>query len=259
MSNLIRMDLHRMFRARSFKVCLILAFILGFMGMPLLKLFAMLLRIIPGAESSISDMVPDSVNLSSIIGNPFPALNCMLLMFSVCYFFYADLEHGFIKNIAGQMPKKGYSILSRFIAVIPHNLIFIATGIIANLIGNLLFVKVVVDRDVAQTAASLGVRFLLLQGLCAILLLVVSALHSKTFGMVLSVVFGAEMMNLIYMSIDTAIQLGLKKTVKIENYMPDHLMWEQTPKLIPALPVAALTILVFLLFAVRIFDRKDIK
>ena len=53
MTNLIKMDLHRMFRARSFKVCLILAFSFGFIGMPLLKLFSFLLNIIPGAESSV--------------------------------------------------------------------------------------------------------------------------------------------------------------------------------------------------------------
>ena len=259
MNNLIKMDLHRMFRARSFKVCLILAFFFGFIGMPLLRLFSFLLSIIPGAESSVSAMMPQSSNLSTIIANPFPALNCMLLMFSACYFFYADLEHGYIKNIAGQMPKKGYSILSRYIAVIPHNLIFIATGIIGNLIGNLLIVKIVVDKDVMKMLGSLGMRFALLQGLCAILLLVVSALRSKTFGMVLSVVFGAQMMNLIYTSIDMAIRLGFKKTVEIEKIMPDHLMWEQTPGLIPALLAAAVTIIVFLLLAIRVFDRKDIK
>lgn len=259
MTNLIKMDLHRMFRARSFKVCLILAFSFGFIGMPLLKLFSFLLNIIPGAESSVSALMPDSTNLSSIIANPFPALNCMLLMFSACYFFYADLEHGYIKNIAGQMPKKGYSILSRYLALIPHNLIFIVTGIIGNLIGNLLIVRVVVDQDVMKMTGSLLVRFLLLQGLCAILLLVVSALHSKTFGMVLSVVFGGEMMKLIYTSIDLAIRLGFKKTVEIEKIMPDQLMWEQAPELIPALPVAAATIIVFLVLAIRIFDRRDIK
>lgn len=259
MTNLIKMDLHRMFRARSFKVCLILAFVFGFIGMPLLKVLTMLLTVIPGAESAAGLVIPQSVTLSSLLADPFPALNCILLMFSACYFLYADLEHGYIKNIAGQMPKKGYTVLSKYIALILHNLIFIATGIIANLIGNLLIVKVIMDQDVAKTFASLGVRFLLLEGLCAILLLVVAAFHSKTFGMVLSVVFGTQMMNLIYMGIDAVILMGLRKTVKIEMYMPDQLMWDKAPKLIPALPVAAVTIIVFLILAIRIFDRRDVK
>ena len=257
MSNLIKMDLHRMFKARSFKVCLILAVFFGFIGMPMLKLFTMLLRVIPGG-GSIDAMVPQSVTLSSLLSNPFPVMNCFLLMLSACYFFYADMEHGYIKNIAGQMPKKGYTVLSKYFAVILHNLIFIAAGIAANTIGNVLFVKLEVDKDVLKTAGTLGVRFLLLMGLCAILLLVTSSLRSKTFGIVLSVVFGFQMMHLIYVSIDTAVLMGLKKTIAIEKYMPDELMWASAPKLIPALPVAVVTIAVFLLLAIRLFDHRDV-
>ena len=93
MTNLIRMDLHRMFKALSFRVCLILAVLSGFIGTPVLKLTTMLLKLIPGAVG-IEGLVPKSVTLSSLISNPFPVINCFLLMLSACYFFYADIEHG---------------------------------------------------------------------------------------------------------------------------------------------------------------------
>ena len=256
MSNLIRMDLHRMFRARSFKVCLVLALLFGFCGMPFLKLFSMLLEFFPGTPEGL---VPQSVDLSSILSEMFPLFNGILLMFSVCYFFYADIEYGFIKNIAGQMPKKGFTILSKFLAAIVHNLIFIAVGIIGNVIGHVLFVKINVDSDVIKTIGALGVRFLLLQGICALLLLVTASLRSKTFGMVLSVILSSGSMKLLYVSIDTGIGLLLKRSVQIERYMPDQLMVQQFPKLIPALPVAAVTILLFLLLAVWVFDHRDVK
>ena len=257
MTNLIKMDLHRMFKSRSFRVCLILAAVFGFIGMPAIKLSSMLLRMIPGA-GNLDALVPQSVTLSSLLSSPFPVMNCFLILLSVCYFCYADMEHGYIKNIAGQMPKKGYTILSKYFAVILHNLIFIAVGIAANTIGNVLFAKLIVDKDVLKSAGALGVRFLLLMGLCAILVLVTASLRSKTFGIVLSVVFGFQMTNLIYISIDTAVLMGLKKTIEIEKYMPDELMWNTAPKLIPALPVAAVTIAVFLFLAIRIFDRRDV-
>ena len=66
------------------------------------------------------------------------------------------------------------------------------------------------------------------------------------------------MMHLIYVSIDTAVLMGLKKTIAIEKYMPDELMWASAPKLIPALPVAVVTIAVFLLLAIRLFDHRDV-
>lgn len=258
MINLIKMDLYRMFKARSFKVCLLLALLLSFSQMPLLKVVSMLLSLIPGA-GSISGMIPKSANLSSLIGNPFPGINFILMMFSACYFFYADLEHGFIKNIAGQMPKKGYTVLSKYLAAIVHNLIFIAAGIIGNLIGHLLIVKLIMDKDVMKMTGAMCVRFLLVMALTAILLLVVASVHSKTFGMVLAVVFGADVLNLLYLGIDAAVLMAFKKSISIENYMPDQLMWQSNPKLPLALPVAAVTILVFLLLAIRIFDRRDVK
>lgn len=258
MSNLIRMDIHRMFKARSFKVCLVIAFLMGFCGTPLLKLFAFLLRFLPDS-AGISSMLPQSTTVASILQNPFPGINAMLIMFSVCYFYYADIEHGYIKNIAGQVSRRGYTMISRYIAVILHNLIFIAAGIIGNLIGNVLFIKVTMGENLPQVLGALGLRFLLLQGVCAILLLVTCALKSKTFGMVLAVVFGTGAMTLIYMSIDTAFHMALKKTIEIENYMPDQLMDATAPPVVPGLPVAIITIVLFLILSVRIFDRREVR
>ena len=258
MSNLIRMDIHRMFKARSFKVCLVLAFLFGFLGIPLARLFSLILTFLPDSIE-IGELLPESVTISSILQKPFPGMNSILIMFSVCYFYYADIEQGYIKNIAGQVSKKGYTMISRYIAVILHNLVFIATGIIGNLIGTALFVRLIVDEEILKTLGSLGLRFLLLQGLCAILLLVTCGLGSKIFGMVLSVVFGAGLMSLLYLSIDTAVSLAFKTKIAIEQYMPDQLMDQTAPALIPALPVAVLTIAVFLFLAVRVFDRREVR
>ena len=66
MSNLIRMDLHRMFLARSFKVCLVLSFLSGFIIVPAVKVFMMLVRILP-ESAGIPDLLPKSADLSSRI------------------------------------------------------------------------------------------------------------------------------------------------------------------------------------------------
>ena len=100
MSNLIRMDIHRMFKARSFKVCLVLAFLFGFLGIPLARLFSLILTFLPDSIE-IGELLPKSVTISSILQKPFPGMNSILIMFSVCYFYYADIEQGYIKNIAG--------------------------------------------------------------------------------------------------------------------------------------------------------------
>ena len=258
MSNLVRMDLYRMRKARSFKVCLILAFISGLCIVPSEKLFTVLLKMIPG-NPSIPQLLPKSVTVSSLLSDPFPLANCLLIMFSACYFLYADIEHGYIKNIAGQMPKKGYTVLSRFIALIPHNLLFVAVGIIGNVIGTVMFVRVTADGDILKTLGYLALRLLLLQGVCAILLLVTTSLGSKVFGIIVAFIVGTGVMSLIYLSIDMGLGLLLKKTISIEKYMPDELLGQAAPAVIPALPVALITLVVFLFLAVRVFDKRDVK
>lgn len=258
MTNLVKMDLYRMVRARSFKVCLVLAFLSGFCQVPLAKLFLMLLRFLPDSME-IPDLLPKNVTLSSIFENPFPVLNCMLILFSVCYFFYADLEHGYIKNIAGQLPRRGYTIVSRFLALIFHNLVFITAGVLGNIIGTLPFIRITLDAGALKTLGYLGIRFLLLQGICAILLFVTCSLRSKNFGMVLSVVFGAQMMELVYVGIDAGLGLIFKKEILIEGYMPDQLMDQTAPKVMTSLPVAAVTIAVFLFLAIWLFEKRDVK
>ena len=95
MGNLLRMDLYRMWRAKSFKVCLILAFAVGLGETPLAKLLVDLGKLFgSGAEA----VLPKETGLSSMIASPLNGLTSMLVMLSVVFFFYADMENGYIKT-----------------------------------------------------------------------------------------------------------------------------------------------------------------
>ena len=74
MANLLRMDLYRMFKARSFRVCLALAFALALLQTPMvwgLSFFA-------GLFSSEGMAFPKTAPLPNMIADPFPMLNAML-------------------------------------------------------------------------------------------------------------------------------------------------------------------------------------
>ena len=132
MRNLFNMDLYRMFRVKSFKVCLGLAFLFAAAGLPLLKLLTnVAARLSP--DSAVTPF-PARNDLSSILQSPLSMIPLLLCLLSVVFFFYADMESGYIKNIAGQMPKRGFSILSRFLASVVHNLFFMAVGAIGAII-----------------------------------------------------------------------------------------------------------------------------
>ena len=256
MGNLLRMDLYRMRKGKAFWVCLILTLVTALAYTPLGRLIVFLASLISEEAGSM----PATKNLSEIISDPFPMLNAMLIMLSACSFFYADVENGYIKNIAGQMPKKGYTILSKFLAIIPHNLLFMLVGVIGNLLGTVLFQKIVADAAVADSIRIFALKFLLLQAICCILLLVTSSLRSKSLGMVLAVLFGMGLLWLVYMGIDAGLAKLLPKLkFSLSDYMPDQLLREASPKTLRAVLVSAVTVGVFLPLSIRVFDKKDVK
>ena len=256
MVKLFRMDLYRMMKARSFLVCLILTFALGLAGAPLGKLMFSLAGMF---SSEVKDGFPSEANLSGLLTSPFPLMGLLLMLLSLCYFFYADTENGYIKNIAGQMPMKGFTILSKFLAAGVHNLIFTAAGIIGNLIGTLIVQRLVFDGGIPDSFRVLALKLLLLQSICAILLLAVSTFRSKSLGMVLAVLFGLGLTPLIYGMISEGLSSLFGRNINIGRYMPDVVMKENPLDTVKALLVAFVAGGVFLTLAMRIFDRKDVK
>ena len=254
MGNLIRMDLYRMWKTRPFYICLILYAVLALVGAPLEKVLFML-------AGSLSNAAFETTrDIAGIISNPFPMMGLMLILISVCFFFYADVENGYIKNIAGQMPMKGFTILSKFAAAFVHNLVFIVTGIVGNIIGQLLVRQIVADGNIADSFRLLFLQLFLVQSLCAILLLVISTFRSKSLGMILAVLFGLGLTSLLYLAINSGLsQLFGGKEINISEYMPDSVMGERPLDTVKAILVAAVTTGIFLPLAIRIFDRKDVK
>ncbi len=255
MVNLIRMDLYRMRKSRAFIVCLILVFVLALTSAPLEKLLFTLAR---SLSNEVKETFIPEASFSEILINPLPFMRMMTALLSLCYFFYADVENGYIKNIAGQMPLKGFTVLSKFIAAAAHNLIFAAVGIIGNLIGTLIVRKIVPDSNLLDSIRVLVLRLLLLQSISAILLFVVATLRSKSLGMILAVLFGLGLTGLIYAGINEALKPIFGQGTDISRYLPDTVMGGKTLDTLKSLAVSFAWGGLFLLLAIRVFDRKDV-
>ena len=256
MGKLIRMDLYRMLKSKTFLVCLILVSVLALVNKPLEKLMFTLAK---SLSSEFNEMFAAEMNLSGILSDPFPLFGLLPVLLSLCFFFHADVENGYIKNIAGQMPMKGFTVLSKFMASGVHNMIFSAAGIIANLIGTVLFQRIVADSNVLDSIRILVLKLLLLQSMSAILLLVVSTLRSKSLGMILAVMYGLGLTSLVYLGINEGLKPVFGQATDIRKYMPDIVMNEKPLDTVKALLVAIVAGGVFLVPAIRIFDYKDVK
>ena len=255
MGKLIRMDLYRLLRSKACLVCLLITLILAIATTPITMLmFTVAKSLVPEA----AETMPNEAKLSDAISDPFPIMGMMMVLLSLCYFFYADVENGYIKNIAGQMPMKGFTVLSKFVVALAHNIIFVLVSIIGYIIGTVFFQRIVLG-DLLDSLRVLAIKLLLLQCISAILLLVVSTFRGKALGMILAVLFGLNLTGLIYTGIDLGIGKLLKTTVEIEKIMPDAVIRETPMGNLRPLLVGIVGSCVFLLPAVRIFDRKDVK
>ncbi len=282
MGNLLRMDTYRIFRSKTFFVCLILAFALAVASAPVDKLLSSLGQMFAtevtetaktSDEFSDEDVLAlettkDAIRfrteekLSNLIKKPFTFLATLLLLISVCSFYYADAEGGYIKNIAGQMPMKGFTILSKFLASVSHNFIFMALCVVGNIIGTLTVRHFVPDDAILSSIGIFFLKLLLIQSICALLVLFVSTMQNKSLGNVMAVLFGLGfVMPLIYELIDVQLINRLFKDAGavFAKYMPDVLLGETSPDPLTAILVSVIFGGFFLLLAIRIFDRKDVK
>ena len=257
MGNLIKMDLYRVTKNKSFWVCFAFVTVLALLVTPFSKLLWLLARTINPGETPPFEK---QVSLTEMLSDPFPFLGAMLAMLSACSYFYADVENGYIKNIAGQVPDKGLTVISKFIAIAPHNLLFMAVSVVATLLGSLPFMKIVTDSATLPNLGLFFVRFLLLQSVCSILLFATSAAQNKSLGTVLAVLCGTGLLSLAYMGIDAGLaQLFKNMSFSVSDYMPDQLLRASDPRAVTGILVSVVTTVLFLFLSIRLIDRKDVK
>lgn len=259
MSKLIRMDFYRMIRAKMLWVCI------GIMS--LLHIFF----IVAGpyilewaARFSGEKVSSEKTNMyfASQLQEPFQEMMILFMLLSVVSFMYADMANGYIKNIAGQVPKRGYTAVSKFIVAGFHNFIFMLFGVISGVIGGIISPKINFIFDIDKVPEAILIFFVkLLLGLAitSLLLFITTGLRSKTFAVVMAVLFGVSALTLIYTLINNLLG-NIIKDVDITKYLPDVLIGSVVPDTaFRAIVVAVVYSAIFLVLTVKVFNSRDVK
>ena len=260
MSNIIKMDLRRMLHAKLFIVSLIviagLNILLGFVAPVLLKL-------IPATTTLKPTLV------SELIVNPFSlSLLIILLFLSVVSFSYADFSGGYIKNIVGQVNSRSSLVVSKFIVIGIHNMIFLLVGVITRILGALSGIvmggAIEFDAQIPAALLTLLIMWMLIMAISAILLFFTSGVKSKTAAIIIGVIIGTGALSLVYLGIDAAVaNIFNVSGFSISSYMPDQLISSVSvganTDVINAIIVAVVCTALFLSLAIRLFKRRDIK
>lgn len=263
MGNLIKMDLRRLFLSKLFYIT---------MGV-----VALLNIIITGALPLVTkflapSQLPKTVTLSSLFVSPFQASMLLFLLFiSIVGFAYADIANGYIKNIAGQISRKGYLIISKYIVIGIHNFIFLAAGVISSIIGSYLGsvfagYTIVADDQILQGFITFLIKWLLTMAISSILLFVTMGIRSKNLASIIGVIFGTGVLGLVYMGLNAAITNIFKLTdtqFNIGDYVPDQLINSVNvvtgTSVINALIVGVVFSVLFIVITIKVFESRDVK
>ena len=274
MGRLIKMDFYRLFRSKLFWVTNIILFGLNFLinfAIPVLTDWSReLLRSTPDSGVSEAELAAMSesnhMHFADLLSNPLSGLFMVILFVSATGFLYADIKDGYIKNIAGQISKKGYTAFSKFIAILFHNAFFMVTALLSSTLAILICPKATLafDGDMGDAFVSFLVNYLLGIALTSIALFFTAALGNKTLGIVIGVLFSVGALNLIYLGINKVIDLINIKNFDITKYMPDTLYGHvfktsETVELCTALAVALIFTTGFIALSIFIINKKDVK
>ena len=256
------MDMRRLFISKVFYISMAIVAALNIlmeaMGPILMKVFA------PGKAINPPD-------LSDLIITPFSIpLLLVALFISVINFSYADMANGYIKNIAGQIPRKSDTIVSKFFVMGIHNLIFMLVGVLGVIIGNLIGgifagYTIKIDSQFFWGAAltTLLIKWMLTMAMSSILLFVTMGIKSKSLASIVGVFLGTGALALVYLGLNTGISNLFKKEVNVTSFVPDQLFGSVNVAtgtyVLNAVIVGLVCIALFLGLTIKVFNSRDIK
>lgn len=271
MDNIIKMDFYRLVTSKSFKVSLLIVAFLSFISKLITKgiydLVSSLSETVAGdpeLEGSIPALAPypDTVELSGMLCSPFGYTILIVLCLIIAVgFAYSDIANGFIKNIAGQLPSKGYTVISKFVVISILNGFYMISALISSVLGEAVIRKVVIDSAVPQGICTFFLKYLLLQALCTIILFFAAGIKQKTAATVVGVVLGSGLLGLAYMGLNMLVNTVFKTdSFNVNEYAPDSLLISGgNITALNALIVSGVIIAVFLPLTVKIFNKTDVK
>lgn len=177
----------------------------------------------------------------------------------------SERKHGYIKNIAGQIPSRGMLVLAKLPALLLESLlilIFAALGFA--LAGRILFEKFVFGSP-AGFARAFAVQLFLSLALCALILMICTLAGNAASGIITGIVLSAGILSFLYGMINKVLwrYLHVPESFDITDYtLSTRLMSvfsaSDTKTLIHGLVIGAVYLAVCSAGACMIIRRKDI-
>ena len=179
MLNLIRMDLYRLLRSKTIRIGAIVALAIAFLGMlfnfGVIELLKMAIQEKPESAAEWRGFLCADwmygVDFADVVLTGTSALSLFLSCMLVASFVGAEQSCGYIKNVAGQLPNRGMTVVSKYIVTcVVQIMVFVIYTIVSIICAFAFFKQYIIAYSIGALVGGLFLRILVFCAINAIVI-----------------------------------------------------------------------------------------
>lgn len=280
MFNLIKMDIHRLLHSKSTWIMICFVIGLAVFSVTMTNSDIEFMKDDPAAVTETMEERPvgiyveaqpewvnGTIEIGSVVSVEMRSqLLAILCVIFAAIFTNADYKNGYIKNIAGQFPRREQLVASKFIVIAFQVLVMVIVFTISIVVsGYVMWGSDFYLGSVTELFQYLGVQYLLHLGIAAVMMLLCTLTYSTAFSMTSGILLCSGLAVPIYSLINKAIN-GLKTGLEfdINKYILDGnitmLLYDSTSEvMVRGVAVGVAFAIVSLFISMIIVKKRDIR
>ena len=280
MFNLIKMDIHRLLHSKSTWIMICFVIGLAVFSVTMTNSDIEFMKDDPAAVTETMEERPvgiyveaqpewvnGTIEIGSVVSVEMRSqLLAILCVIFAAIFTNADYKNGYIKNIAGQFPRREQLVASKFIVIAFQVLVMVVVFTISIVVsGYVMWGSDFYLGSVTELFQYLGVQYLLHLGIAAVMMLLCILTYSTAFSMTSGILLCSGLEVPIYSLINKAIN-GLKTGLEfdINKYILDGnitmLLYDSTSEvMVRGVAVGVAFAIVSLFISTIIVKKRDIR
>lgn len=280
MFNLIKMDIHRLLHSKSTWIMICFVIGLAVFSVTMINSDIEFMKDNPAAVTETMEERPvgiyveaqpewvnGTIEIGSVVSVEMRSqLLAILCVIFAAIFTNADYKNGYIKNIAGQFPRREQLVASKFIVIAFQVLVMVVVFTISIVVsGYVMWGSDFYLGSVTELFQYLGVQYLLHLGIAAVMMLLCILTYSTAFSMTSGILLCSGLAVPVYSLINKAIN-GLKTGLEfdINKYILDGnitmLLYDSTSEvMVRGVAVGVAFAIVSLFISTIIVKKRDIR
>lgn len=280
MFNLIKMDIHRLLRSKSTWIMICFVISLAVFSVTMTNSDIEFMKDDPAAVTETMEERPvgiyveaqpewvnGTIEIGSVVSVEMRSqLLAILCVIFAAIFTNADYKNGYIKNIAGQFPRREQLVASKFVVIAFQVLVMVVVFTISIVVsGYVMWGSDFYLGSITELFQYLGVQYLLHLGIAAVMMLLCILTYSTAFSMTSGILLCSGLAVPIYSLINKAIN-GLKTGLEFDlnKYILDGnitmLLYDSTSEvMVRGVAVGVAFAIVSLFISTIIVKKRDIR